>query len=74
MLKKLAPRKGEIYLTDAMDELAENGELLASTFEGIRYDVGDKFGYIKANVEYALMSDEIGGDTAQFIKELASKL
>jgi UTP--glucose-1-phosphate uridylyltransferase len=74
MLKTLVPRKGEIYLTDAMDELAEKGELLASTFEGIRYDVGDKFGYLKANVEYALRSEEIGSDTKEYIKQLAKGL
>jgi UTP--glucose-1-phosphate uridylyltransferase len=48
--------------------------LLASTFEGDRYDVGDKFGYIKANVEIALKSKEIGKDVCDYIKELASKL
>lgn len=74
MLKKLTPRNGEIYLTDALDELSEKGELLASGFEGKRYDVGDKFGYIKANVEYAIRSAEIGAETAEYIKELAKKL
>lgn len=74
MLKKLTPRKNELYLTDALDELANNGKLLATEFEGKRYDVGDKFGYIKANVEFALKSPEIGEDTKAYIKELASKL
>ena len=74
MLKKLTPRNNEIYLTDALDELAEKRELVATSFEGKRYDVGDKLGYIRANVEYALMSEEIGLDTAQFIKEIAKKL
>ncbi len=74
MLKTLTPRNNEIYLTDALDTLASNGELLASGFEGKRYDVGDKLGYIKANVEFALMSKEIGKETAQFIKELAERL
>lgn len=74
MLKKLEPRNNEIYLTDAMEELADNGELLASTFEGVRYDVGDKFGYIKANVEYALRSQEIGEETLEYIKELAKNI
>ncbi|MBQ3219663.1 MAG: UTP--glucose-1-phosphate uridylyltransferase [Clostridia bacterium] len=76
MLKNLKPKVGssEIYLTDALDELASNNKLLASTFEGVRYDVGDKFGYIKANVEYALRSEEIGEDVKQYIKELAEKL
>ena len=74
MLKKLTPRKNELYLTDVLDELASNGELLASCFEGKRYDVGDKFGYIKANVEFALMSKEIGEDTKGYILELAERL
>lgn len=74
MLKTLKPRNNEIYFTDALDTLAENGELLASGFEGKRYDVGDKLGYIKANVEFALKSNEIGEDTKEFIKELANRL
>ncbi len=74
MLKNLAPHGNEIYLTDALDALASKGELLASCFEGSRYDVGDKFGYIRANVEFALKSEEIGEDTKQFIKELAQKI
>ena len=73
-LKTLKPRNNEIYLTDVLDELAGNGELLASCFEGKRYDVGDKFGYIKANVEYALMSDEIGEEVKEYIKDLAKEL
>ena len=74
MLKTLQPRNNEIYLTDALDELSNRGDLLASTFEGDRYDVGDKLGYIKANVEIALKSKEIGKDVCDYIKELASKL
>lgn len=76
MLKGLEPKPGsnEIYLTDALDSLAEKGNLLASGFEGERYDVGDKFGYIRANVEYALRSKEIGEDVKNYIKELATKL
>ena len=73
-LKKLTPRNNEIYLTDVLDELAEKGELLATGFEGNRYDVGDKFGYVKANVEFALMSKEIGDDVKEYIKELATRI
>lgn len=74
MLKQLKPRNNEIFLTDVLDQLAEEKNLLASCFEGTRYDVGDKYGYIRANVEYALRSKEIGEQTAEFIKELAEKL
>lgn len=73
-LKKLTPRNNEIYLTDVLDELASKGELLATGFEGSRYDVGDKLGYVKANVEFALMSKEIGDDVKEYIKDLATKL
>lgn len=74
MLKGLKPRNNEIYLTDVLDELASRGDLLASNFEGKRYDVGDKFGYIKANVEFALKSEEIGEDTKEYILSLADSL
>jgi len=74
MLKTLKPRNNEIYLTDALDTLASQGKLLASGFEGERFDVGDKLGYIKANVEFALRSKEIGTETAEYIKELAKTL
>ena len=74
MLKKLKPKGNEIYLTDVLDELAKGGKLLASVIEDDRYDVGDKFGYIKANVEMALKSKEIGQDTREDIKELVKRI
>ena len=74
MLKDLKPKGNELYFTDALDRLAENGELLATCFEGERYDVGDKLGYIKANVEIALKSEEIGTDVAEYVKELSKRL
>ena len=74
MLEKLTPKNNEIYLTDALLLLAERGDLLASCFDGIRYDVGDKLGYVKANVEYAIRSKEIGEDIKTYIKELAKTL
>ena len=70
-LKKLKPRNNEIYLTDVLDELAEKGELLAATFNGERYDVGDKFGFLKANIEYALRHGELGDELKAYIKEKA---
>ncbi len=74
MLKALKPHGNELYLTDALEILAQKGDLLASTFEGDRYDVGDKFGYVKANVEMALKSKEIGESVKEYILELAEKL
>ncbi len=74
MLKTLKPKGRELYFTDTLDELAERGDLLASCFEGIRYDVGDKMGYIKANVEYALRNEDLKEETKEFIKRLAEKI
>lgn len=74
MLEKLTPRNNEIYLTDAFDELASKNKLVATTFSGKRYDVGDKFGFIKANIEFSLKSKEIGDDVKEYIKDLAKKL
>ncbi len=74
MLKELTPKGLELYFTDVLDRLAQKGELLASCFEGERYDVGDKLGYLKANVEFALKSKEIGNEVKEYIKELFIRL
>lgn len=74
MLKDLKPKGNEIYFTDALDILAKQGNLLASCIEDDRYDVGDKVGYVRANVEMALKNDQIGQEVKEFIKELAKKL
>ena len=74
MLKELTPKGHELYFTDVLDRLAKSGDLLASCFEGERYDVGDKLGYLKANVEFALKSSEIGNEVKEYIKELFVRL
>ncbi len=74
ILKTLKPRGNEIYFTDALDILAKQNKLVASGFECERYDVGDKLGYITANVECALKSKEIGEETKKYILELAERL
>lgn len=50
---------GEIQLTDALAVLAREGQLLGYRFEGERYDAGDRLGYVKANVAYALKRPEL---------------
>lgn len=74
MLKNLRMKGSELYFTDALDELAEKGELLAAPFEGKRYDVGDKLGYVKANVEFAVRSKELGGEIREYLKEFVKTL
>ena len=54
--------------------LFRSGDLLALDFDGIRYDMGNKLGIMKANCEVALNHDEIGEDFKAYIKDLAAKL
>lgn len=76
LIEKTEPSKktGEIYLTDALNALAERGELYAVDFVGRRYDMGDKLGILKANCETALEHPEIGEQFKEYIKELAKTI
>lgn len=65
---------GEIQLTDAMKVLAQRDGIMAVDFEGIRYDMGNKFGMLKAICEVALDHPEVSGDFKAYIKDLASNL
>ncbi len=62
---------GEIQLTDAIKNLMISQSVYAYDFEGIRYDVGDKFGFIKATIEYALEREELKDKLQAYLKELA---
>lgn len=59
---------GEIYLTDAIGKVAENGGGVACLFEGRRYDIGNKEGYLEAVVEYALRDENLGSAFAEYLK------
>jgi UTP--glucose-1-phosphate uridylyltransferase len=60
LLRKTSPGVGgEIQLTDALAELARTEGLLGYRFEGERYDAGDRFGYLKANLAYGLKRPEL---------------
>lgn len=55
ILEHTKPGKGgEIQLTDALKVMAHNGNVYAYNFKGKRYDTGNKLGFLKATVEYAL--------------------
>lgn len=60
----------EIQLTDAIDRLAQDEPVYAYEFEGNRYDVGDRKGFLQAQVEFALNRD----DTRQAMEEIISNL
>lgn len=65
---------GEIQLTDAIKRLMYTQAVYAYDFEGHRYDVGDKFGFIQATLDFALKRDELHDSVASYIKELAKEL
>jgi len=59
---------GEIQLTDAIAMLLKEQDVLAYEFTGKRFDCGNKLGYLKATVEYALEHDELGEEFRKYIK------
>ena len=65
---------GELQLTDAMRELAVKYGMIGVDFDGIRYDMGNKFGMLKANIEVGLNHPEIKQELRNYIKELAKTL
>lgn len=64
---------GEIQLTDAIQKLNEKQDVYAYDFEGTRHDVGEKFGFVKTTLEFALQDEDIGEDVAALIKKLATE-
>lgn len=65
---------GEIQLTDGMDILRETQDIMAYDFEGKRYDTGDKLGYLKATVEFALEHAGVKDGFKEYLKELSKSL
>ncbi|MDN5348224.1 MAG: UTP--glucose-phosphate uridylyltransferase [Clostridia bacterium] len=61
---------GEIQLTDALRVLAAEGRVYAYRFRGKRYDVGDKLGFLKATVEFALDRPDLAGPFREYLEEL----
>jgi UTP--glucose-1-phosphate uridylyltransferase len=59
---------GELQLTDAIQALLKEQQVLAYEFEGTRYDCGSKFGYLEATVEYALKHPEVADQFLAYIK------
>ena len=71
LLEHTAPGKGgEVQLTDALKQLAMVEPVWAYCFEGKRYDVGDKLGFLKATVEFALRRPDLGGPFRSYLEEL----
>jgi len=71
ILAQLPPgRGGEIQLTDAIQDLSRTQPIYAFDFEGKRYDVGDKLGFVQASIEFALRHEEIGDALMEYLIDL----
>ncbi len=74
VLARTEPGKGgEIQLTDAIQTMASREAVYAYCFKGKRYDVGDKLGFLKATVEYALRRPDLGEPFRQYLTDLMTK-
>lgn len=60
---------GEIQLTDALGRLARERALIGYSFKGRRYDLGDKLGFLKANIAFGLSRPDIGDELRAFLRE-----
>ncbi|RSD25928.1 UTP--glucose-1-phosphate uridylyltransferase GalU [Mesobacillus subterraneus] len=61
---------GELQLTDAINELNNRQAVLGYHFEGKRYDIGDKIGFIKATMDFALQREDTRDDVIQYLKDV----
>ncbi|MZQ75894.1 MAG: UTP--glucose-1-phosphate uridylyltransferase GalU [Peptoclostridium sp.] len=70
ILKNTKPGKGgEIQLTDALNVLAKESSMHAYVFEGRRYDVGDKMGYLEATIDFALKREDLRAGLLEYMKQ-----
>lgn len=75
ILENAKPGKnGEIQLTDSMKVLCQEKGLNAMTFTAVRFDAGDKLGYLQANIELGLKRPDLGPELKKYISELAKRL
>lgn len=74
-LENTKPGKGgEIQLTDAIVSMMKDGEkVVAYNFDGKRYDIGNKFGLLKANIEFGLRNEETKEELTEYLKTITSR-
>ncbi|HHU43690.1 MAG: UTP--glucose-1-phosphate uridylyltransferase [Bacillota bacterium] len=74
-IRRTPPAKnGEVYLPTAIEMLAKDIGAFAFSFEGKRYDIGDKLGYIKANIEFALRKRELKNALKRYLRDLVKNI
>jgi len=72
LLEQTAPGAGgEIQLTDGLKALLKEEKIYGYTFEGKRFDAGDKLGMLEATVEFALKRPDLGPQLREYLKKLA---
>lgn len=75
ILENQAPGKGgEIQLTDALKTLATHEAIYAYNFEGRRYDVGDKLGFLEATIDFALKRDNLKDGLMNYMKNVVKEV
>ncbi len=75
IISRTAPSpKGEVYFTDALQDLARQQRLVGCRFEGKRYDAGNKLEFLQANVEFALRDKSLAAPFREYLLSLAEKL
>jgi UTP--glucose-1-phosphate uridylyltransferase len=73
-LEKVSSGKGgEIQLTDGISQLARQKKVYGYEFEGEHYDIGDKFGFVRATVAYALKRPELKEQTREYLQAVINK-
>jgi UTP--glucose-1-phosphate uridylyltransferase len=73
VLEKLPPGKGgEIQLTDGLAQLVRERKVYGCEFQGERYDIGDKFGFVRATVAYALKRPDLRDRVIEYLKTAIS--
>nr|HPI40242.1 sugar phosphate nucleotidyltransferase [Pseudobdellovibrionaceae bacterium] len=65
--------QGEIQLTDSMDLLSKEQGMWALCLKALRLDAGDKFGYLRANIEMALRDKEVRSEMLEYIAEIVKR-
>ena len=68
-----AEANGKIQLTDAIKIMAHREAVYAYTFQGKRYDAGDKLGYLQAMMEYALRRDDLKDEFAEYLRHIIAE-
>lgn len=72
--KQEAGAGGEIQLTDAIQKLNQIQSVFGYDFEGKRYDVGEKLGFVKTTIEFALQNEEIKDDLVEFLEQTVKEI